>query len=86
MSAGIGGALAAVPADVRVRWKDCPAGAAVRLVGDGTVLGTTPARRRGSRSWSGVRSRWCVAEIRGSGGELLAVTNPVHLGAGSPRA
>jgi hypothetical protein len=82
----MGESLAAKSADVRIRWKDCPPGAVVRLVADGVVLGTSPARRRGSRCWAGVRSRWCVAEVRDHAGGLLALTNPVRLEAGDPHA
>lgn len=62
-----------------VRWDECPPGAAIRIVEDGQVVDGWPGAGRGRREWvpRAGRARWRVAEIRGTDGAMLAVTNPI---------
>jgi hypothetical protein len=81
----MGGTLAAGTAELRLRWENCPADAIVRLMGEGGVLAEQRSGEHGTGRWDGMRTRWCVAELRDRTGSVLAVTNPVHLAAGSAR-
>ena len=61
-------------------WKDAPAGAAVRLIADGEALEVLTIENAGTLSWtlSVQATRWCLLEMRGADGAMLALTNPIY--------
>ena len=63
------------------RWADCPADAQIRLIANGRLLHRWRAGVQGEYVWSmsSAEADWLVVEVRGSGGEMLAVTNPIFL-------
>lgn len=77
----MGDTLASEEASFTVEWQDCPSTATLRAVAGGTTLLEWPAGQGGSRSWTpAAQANWCLVEVRGQNGEMLAVTNPIFLG------
>jgi hypothetical protein len=67
------------PATFRVRWRDCPPDADVRVIVNGRLLCALPSGVEGAHMWSMTpdQADWVTAEIRDKSGVLLAVTNPI---------
>lgn len=77
----MGDLLACETATLAVEWADCPPGARLQAVVDGRPFAEWPADGGGSRSWAlaAGQARWCVVEVRGADGRMLALTNPIFL-------
>ncbi len=60
-------------------WTDAPPGAAIRLIADGETLEALTIDDAGTLSWtlSVQATRWCLLEMRGAAGDMLALTNPI---------
>lgn len=76
----MGGVLPRGSATIHARWRDVPIGARLRLIANGAQISEDIATPEGERAWSldEGAAQWCVAEIRATDGELLAVTNPIY--------
>ncbi len=77
----ISGDAIAQPATFSVAWRDCPAGAQMRVITDGRLLRQWPADPQGEYRWPMTpdQAHWVVVETRSGAGELLAVTSPIWL-------
>ncbi len=77
----MGDVLEVSEAEICARWKDVPSGTWLHLIGGGNRLAELPANASGEQRWhiTDDQARWYTAELRGSDGDLLAVTNPVFL-------
>ena len=69
------------PATFTARWAGCPADAQIRLIANGRLLRQWQAGEAGETAWrtTPAEAGWLVVELRASGGEMLAVTNPIFL-------
>ena len=69
------------PATFTARWAGSPADAQIRLIANGRLLRQWQAGEAGETAWrtTPAEAGWLVVEIRGGGGEMLAVTNPIFL-------
>lgn len=65
-------------------WKHCPPGARLGLVVDGQPGETLDAPEQGATVWSiaAGSARWLHAVLRAPDGRMLAMTNPIFMGAG----
>ncbi len=64
-----------------VVWANCPADAQLRLIANGRLLHQGAVAQQGQYKWSMTpdQAEWVVVEIRGTKGEMLAITNPIFL-------
>jgi hypothetical protein len=71
----------APPVTLTVRWAECPSDAQVRVIANGRLLTQQPAGPRGEYAWDMApdQSDWVLVEIRGTNGEMLAITNPMFM-------
>jgi hypothetical protein len=69
------------PATFTARWANCPADAQIRVIANGRLLRQWQAKKAGETTWrtTPAEAGWLVVEARGSGGEMLAFTNPIFL-------
>jgi hypothetical protein len=67
-------------ADVTVRWQDCPADSALRILANGQLLHQQATGGEVSLTWpiSPSDAHWLTAEVRSAHGMLLAITNPIY--------
>lgn len=66
------------PATVTGRWSNCPPDATVRVIVNGRLFQQQRSGETGELQWhlSPRAAEWSVVEVRGSNGDLLAITNP----------
>lgn len=69
------------PASVTATWAACPADAQLRVIAQGRLLHQQPVGEQGHYQWAITpqEADWYVVEVRGSQGELLAITNPLFV-------
>jgi len=68
-------------AEIQIAWADAPLGAQLSLIADGEARQTWAMGESGeARATLGVDdARWCLATLRGTDGQMLALTNPIFL-------
>lgn len=66
------------PATVTCRWTDCPPDATIRVIVNGRLLQQQTSGESGELQWqlSPRLADWSTVEVRGTSGDLLAITNP----------
>lgn len=66
---------------VTCNWSAAPAGATLRLIVNGAVHEQSTVDTAGQAEWHLPvhGTRWCTVELRGDGGTMLAVTNPLFI-------
>jgi hypothetical protein len=76
----MGDRLPAGPATIEASWAGCAVGDRARLIVDGQVLVEREASAPAPLQWLVAGARWCALELRGPGGRLRALTNPIFFG------
>jgi hypothetical protein len=68
-------------AEIQIAWADAPPGAQLSLIADGEARQTWAMGESGeARATLGVDdARWCLATLRGTDGQMLALTNPIFV-------
>jgi hypothetical protein len=67
------------PITLDIRWQDCPSGARLELIVDGSAFKNLAVSGEGSIAWivEGGSAHWVLATLSIAGGKMLAITNPI---------
>jgi hypothetical protein len=80
-AAMMGDTLTGNSVELFAQWEGCVQGDCVRFIVDGKAIEELQAGTQGERSWTldGAQKHWCLIEVRGDGGSLRALTNPIFI-------
>lgn len=75
----MGDTLVGDAATLTAAWSDAPAGCTLRWIVDGEPRQTVLCEASGTAQLALADARWCVLELRDSGGQMQAITNPIFI-------